>query len=152
VHTKDKQKLPLNSDFPYRVSLGFQVSHPRNLPLFGVASIECEPDSCVCKCDNAATNSSGCTFDTLSNHSSLVTVVTYLNLDVSESSSSYARAEHRAATDCPVGTCAIRVRNAAAGTDGRFRVVLRALIVGLNDWRTRWLRNGGLVRAGMGNV
>ena len=141
------------------MTLGFLVSHPRNMPLFGVAHVECAPASCACKCISGsrkdafgAMNSSGCSFDSLSNQSSLVTVVTYLNLDVSavsESSVPSAQALH-AASNCPVDTCELHVRNALAGSDGRFRVVVRALVSGLNDWRTRWLREDNILRAGMG--
>ena len=222
-HPKDRVRLPLNAEAPYRISIGFQISHPRNLPLFGVAHVECE-GACACRCpahavrttapgnattittttavgsaygaygaasppaqravlglDNAggveAAAPSWCEFDTLTNSSSLVTVVTYLTLDVLDRSpptptpstptAAPEGGDAAAAAGCPIDACIVRVRNAApsprdssdsspavdaggeASGEGRHRVVVRALIVGLNDWRTAFLREDRMARSAM---
>ena len=144
--------------------MGLLASHPRNLPRFGVARVDCV-GTCNCTCDGAGeavANPSGCRIDTLSN-TSAVTVTTYLNLKVAE-----VDPETTAGTDdswgCPADACVVRVTNAADDLETaaqherdeygkRSKVVVRALIVGLNDWRTEAFSNPKKVRAGgMTNV
>ena len=54
------------------------------------------------------------------------------------------------ASSCPADACVVRVRNAAeaeAGeSEGRFRVIVRALIFGLNDWRTTLMPLEGVLK------
>jgi hypothetical protein len=50
---------------------------------------------------------------------------------------------------CGAEQCAIHIANSAAAADGRFRVILRALVVGLNDWRTGWVNGYHIPRSGM---
>jgi len=191
---KDRQTRPLQAGAPYKVSVGFQVSHPRNRPLFGEATVTCYGAcNCTCAGAEAAAVTPGCSIDTLHN-ASLVTVTAYLELDVSEQPFTLPAGT---TSSCAADACIIRVRNAAAAaapetpprrrrgdrdaaeaadgrsagdrreTDeatgepeiggrsagdrreidkatgepgGRFRVVVRALIVALNDWRSRQIQ------------
>ena len=45
--------------------------------------------------------------------------------------------------------CAIHVANSADPAEGRFRVIVRALIFGLNDWRTAWVNGYHLPHTGL---
>ena len=76
----DRISRPLDrkGEGAYRISLGFQVSHPRNRPLFGVARVDCY-GACNCTCSNQGNPATGCRIDTLQN-TSMVTVTTYLQL------------------------------------------------------------------------
>ena len=148
-HPKDRITRPLAA-VPYRISLGFQVSHPRNRPLFGVARVDCY-GSCNCSCAQSSPSSpgdaaAGCSIDTLQN-TSMVTITTYLKLEASEQA---FQLPPDTPSSCPADSCIIRVRNAAAAeageAEGRFRVVMRALILGLNDWRTTMLPLGGVLK------
>ncbi len=127
-HPKDRWTRPLAATAPYRISLGFQVSHPRNRPLFGEARVDCF-GTCKCGCGKAADEE--CGIDTLQN-TSMVTITTYLNIQASEQGFALPGETQ---TKCPAESCIIRVRNAADASHERFKVVVRALIFGLNDWR-----------------
>jgi len=146
-HPKDRitRPLDLKGEGTYRISLGFQVSHPRNRPLFGVARVDCY-GSCNCTCSNQGNAAAGCRIDTLQN-TSMVTITTYLKLVASEQA---IQPPDDAPSSCPADSCIIRVKNAAeaeAGeTEGRFKVVVRALIFGLNDWRTTQMPLGGVLK------
>lgn len=153
LNSKDAMKIPLTAGFPYRISVGLQASHPRNHPLFGVAQVDCT-GSCNCMCADAPRSKPGCRFDTLSN-TSAVTITTYLNLKVSEADPAVPALAAQAG--CPADACVLQVRNAAdnlsAASDGhgeRSKVVVRALIVGLSDFRT--LHMMGLRNAAMNNA
>ena len=84
----DRISRPLDrkGEGTYRISLGFQVSHPRNRPLFGVARVDCY-GACNCSCSNQGNvpgtfqgnAAPGCRIDTLQN-TSMVTVTTNLQL------------------------------------------------------------------------
>ena len=160
LNERDARKLPLRPGFPYRISVGLQASHPRNLPRFGVARVDCV-GACNCTCDGAGetvTDPSGCKLDTLSN-TSAVTVTTYLNLKVTEVDPA---STNTPGTEwgCPADACVVRVTNTAyeerAAHDEwgeRSRVIVRALIVGLNDWRTDAFSSPKkLHKGGMANV
>ena len=148
VHKKDRQYRPLDrkGEGTYRISLGFQVSHPRNRPLFGVARVDCY-GACNCTCSNQGNAAAGCSIDTLQN-TSMVTITTYLKLVASEQA--IPPPADAPSSSCPADSCIIRVRNAAeaeAGeTEGRFRVIVRALIFGLNDWRTTLMPLDGALK------
>ena len=170
LNKRDAEKLPLRPGFPYRISVGLQASHPRNLPRFGVARVDCV-GACKCTCDGAGeavANPSGCRLDTLSN-TSAVTVTTYLSLKVAEvDPASTSGTPGTPGTDwgCPADACVVRVTNAADDWESaardlvapdeygkRSRVIVRALIVGLNDWRTDAFSNPKkLWKGGMANV
>ena len=145
--------MPLRPGAPYRISVGLQASHPRNRPLFGVARVDCA-GACNCTCDGAGeavARPPGCRVDTLSNASS-VTITTYLNLNVAEVEPPSAPESH---AGCAADACVVRVTNAERGSaaEARAKVVVRAMIVGLNDWRTMQLGNAGIVkRSGLEGV
>ena len=147
-HPKDRitRPLDLKGEGTYRISLGFQVSHPRNKPLFGVARVDCY-GACNCTCSNQGNAAAGCSIDTLQN-TSMVTITTYLKLVASEQA--VPPPADAPSSSCPADSCIIRVRNAAeaeAGeTEGRFRVIVRALIFGLNDWRTTLMPLDGALK------
>ena len=109
------------------------MSHERNLPLHGVAHISCS-GACSCKlgselCAGSGGRGNRCIFDTLKNGST-VTVVNWVKLTVAET-----KGGAKKSTSCPVNTCAVGVR--ASKVDGdRNRLVLRAAIVGVDDYRT----------------
>ena len=139
LNRKDKEKVPLRPGTPYRISVGLQASHPRNRPLFGVAQVDCA-GACNCTCDGAGEAvPSGCRIDTLSNSSS-VTITTFLNLNVAEVEPPSTPESH---AGCAADACVVRVTNAERGSpaEARAKVVVRAIIVGLNDWRTRARRS-----------
>jgi hypothetical protein len=74
--------------------------------------------------------------------------VRYLKLVASEQA--VPRPADAPASSCPADACTVRVRNAAeaeAGeSEGRFRVIVRALIFGLNDWRTTLMPLEGVLK------
>ena len=166
LNKRDAEKLHVRRPgYPYRISVGLQASHPRNLPRFGVARVDCV-GACNCTCDGAGeavANPSGCRLDTLSN-TSAVTVTTYLNLKVAEvdpASTSGTPGTSGADWHCPADSCVVRVTNAADDWESaapdeygkRSRVIVRALIVGLNDWRTDAFSDPKkLWKGGMANV
>ena len=131
-----------------------------------MARVDCV-GTCNCTCDGAGeavANPSGCRIDTLSN-TSAVTVTTYLNLKVAEvDPDPETTAGRDDSWGCPADACVVRVTNAADDLETaaqherdeygkRSKVVVRALIVGLNDWRTEAFSNPKKVRAGgMTNV
>ena len=153
LNSKDRAKMPLRPGAPYRISVGLQASHWRNRPLFGVARVDCA-GACNCTCDGAGEAVAappGCRVDTLSNSSS-VTITTYLNLNVAEVEPPSAPESH---AGCAADACVVRVTNAERGSaaEARAKVVVRAMIVGLNDWRTMQLGNAGIVkRSGLEGV
>ena len=153
LNSKDRAKMPLRAGAPYRISVGLQASHPRNRPLFGVARVDCA-GACNCTCDGAGEAVAappGCRVDTLSNSSS-VTITTYLNLNVAEVEPPSTPESH---AGCAPDACVVRVTNAERGSaaEARAKVVVRAMIVGLNDWRTMQLGNAGIVkRSGLEGV
>lgn len=160
LNPKGAKRLPLRPGFPYRISVGLQASHPRNLPHFGVARVDCV-GACNCSCDGAGeavADPSGCRLDTLTNTSS-VTVTTYLNLKVAEVDLAFTPGSGTE-WGCPADVCVVRVTNAADGKSAaqdewgeRSKVIVRALIVGLNDWRTKaFSSTKQLEHAGMANV
>ena len=128
------REVPLRPGTPYRISVGLQASHPRNRPLFGVAQVDCA-GACNCTCDGAGEAvPSGCRIDTLSNSSS-VTITTFLNLNVAEVEPPSTPESH---AGCAADACVVRVTNVERGAaEARAKVVVRAIIVGLNDWRTK---------------
>ena len=71
---------PHNRSINYRVAIGMQTSHLRNLPLFGVARFRCA--GCVCAaCFSSAggmNRSHGCEYDTLTRHP--VTVANFFQM------------------------------------------------------------------------
>ena len=129
---KDQLIRPLSSVAPYRISLGFQVSHPRNRPLFGVAHVECF-GTCNCTCDSAVSGCAGNRMDTLQN-TSLVTITTFMKLLAWQQTLPLPM---ETKSSCPADSCIIRVHNQDDSAGTRFKVVVRALILGLNDWRMR---------------
>ena len=143
LNRKDKEKVPLRPGTPYRISVGLQASHPRNRPLFGVAQVDCA-GACNCTCDGAGEAvPSGCRIDTLSNSSS-VTITTFLNLNVAEVEPPSTPESH---AGCAADACVVRVTNVERGAaEARAKVVVRAIIVGLNDWRTRARRSWSRIR------
>jgi hypothetical protein len=129
---KDQLIRPISSVAPYRISLGFQVSHPRNRPLFGVAHVECF-GTCNCTCDSAVSGCAGNRMDTLQN-TSLVTITTFMKLLAWQQTLPLPM---ETKSSCPADSCIIRVHNQDDSAGTRFKVVVRALILGLNDWRMR---------------
>ena len=107
------------ADAHFKVAVGFVVSHHHNLPLLGAAQLSCDGCSCTCAADD-------CVFDTL-RENLRATVTNFFTLSVNRSGGT--------ADD---GTCVVRVVNANAS---RTRLIVRALIFGLADFRTAWLRN-----------
>ena len=106
-------------DAHFKVGVGFLVSHRHNLPLLGAAHLSCE--GCTCSCA-----ASDCVFDTL-REDLRATVTNFFTLSV-----------NRSGSEDDDGTCVVRVANANAS---RTRLIVRALIFGLADFRTAWLRN-----------
>ena len=82
-------------------------------------------------------------------HTLTMAVFRYLKLVASEQAVP-PPADAPPAPSCPADACTVRVRNAAeAETDeseGRFRVIVRALIFGLNDWRTTLMPLEGVLK------
>ena len=99
---------------------------------------------CACTCvwrgakqDDGA---DGCSFDTLQN-TSAVTVTTWLKLEVREQ----AGKDRRFAANQMCGAddkCVVRVRNGGPSEE-RHRVVVRALMWGINDWRAASMAQAG---------
>ena len=81
-------------------------------------------------------------------HTLTVAVFRYLKLVASERA--VPPPADAPASSCPADACVVRVRNAAeaeAGeSEGRFRVIVRALIFGLNDWRTTLMPLEGVLK------
>ena len=100
--------------------------------------------ACACTCLwRGATHDAGtddCSFDTLHN-TSAVTVTTWLKLAVREQVGEERTANQTCGAD---DKCVVRVRN--GGHRERRRVVVRALMWGVNDWRAESMaRAGGMV-------
>lgn len=122
----------------YRVALGLQASHALNLPLFGVATVECL-GGCACNVTR---------MDTLGKRR--VTVTNFLRLAVSTRPSA-ARTDDAAA---PCSQCAVRITNSRNASD-RTRVVVRALIAGPFGPETNFVNPfylGGLFGSSLRNV
>ena len=71
--------------------------------------------------------------DTLQN-TSLVTITTFMKLLAWQQTLPLPM---ETKSSCPADSCIIRVHNPDDSTGTRFKVVVRALILGLNDWRMR---------------
>ena len=154
----------------YLTALGLQISHPKNLPLYGVAQLRCD-GACRCKCIRSAHGAftSNCSFDGLQRAGS-ATVTAFVRMEARETDD----AEGVSARLCgEPGRCVLRVANTRAGaneaapsggtitngpnsapatsqeTQTRHRVVVRALIIGIKDWRTRWVNEFMLQKAGL---
>mmetsp|Transcript_69649 Transcript_69649/g.138098 ORF Transcript_69649/g.138098 Transcript_69649/m.138098 type:complete len:110 (-) Transcript_69649:344-673(-) len=100
-----------------------QISHDRNLPLFGVARIECS-GGCECECvwsHHGAFNSS-CYFDGLlpGGH---VSVTAFNRLFVTRRNTTAAKTN---TLGCAPGQCAVTVRNVEDPKATRKRVIVRA--------------------------
>ena len=79
-------------------------------------------------------------FDTLNNRSrATVTNFVRFALRENESSVDAAQASERPSA-CQPQQCSVLVSNSADAAAGRHRVIVRALILGLSDWRTRFLQ------------
>ena len=113
------------------------AARPPTLPLYGVARLSCH-GACACGCVQSAHGAfrANCTFDGL--QPGRATVTNFLRLKASDAPDPAADSARLCGAP---GLCAVRVANGAdaAEPDGRYRVVVRALIVGLADWRTKWI-------------
>ena len=127
-----QQQQMLHGD-AYALSLGVQTSHYRNRPLHGRAFVSCH-GACACTClwahAKSVSGEEDCIFDTIQN-ASAVTVVKWLRLAARERAGGKQASERACGAD---DRCVLRVRNGGEG-ETRHRVVVRALMWGLNDWR-----------------
>ena len=157
----------------YLTALGLQISHPKNLPLYGVAQLQCD-GACRCKCIRSAHGAftSNCSFDGLQRAGS-ATVTAFVRMEAREADDAAGVSERLCGEP---GRCVLRVTNSRAdATDAarsdvtstkslisapapgqesepRHRVVVRALIIGLRDWRTKWVNEFMLQKAGLREV
>jgi len=128
-----------------------QVSHALNPPLFGRFELGCS-GACNCTCLHSEHQPSvNCSWDTLTK--GRATVTQFFRLLVQE------REQWGEAAPCQPDQCKIEIRNAREGaapvppaTAVGFRVVTRALIVGVSDYRMRWLNTYHLDNSGIRNV
>lgn len=135
-----------------------QASHVLNRPLFGRFYVACR-GSCRCKCiaseHQPAVN---CSWDTLIK--AKATITQFYRLEVTDLLGNGSAPEPVLDTDpCGKGQCVVEIRN--AGSDAQpvppatrvgFRVVVRALIIGIHDWRTSWINTYRLTGNGMRGV
>ena len=143
----------------YLAMIGMQVSHRRNRPLFGVVHVGCRGAcSCACAADSAELDPlAGPTFDADCSYDTLVggrvSVTHFLRLTLNAATNSSPRST--ASSPCRPTQCAIDLTNSdgshgahrkpprhgresvagrgnpeAVTEEERFRVILRALIVG----------------------
>ena len=81
-----------------------------------------------------------CTFDALS-RTIRATVIKYMRFTVQDRQQRKETGEDP--TGCAAEQCAVVVRNHGRAAGGRYRVMVRALILGIRDWRTRWINTYG---------
>jgi len=115
----------------YKLLLGLQMSHARNLPLYGVAYLSCS-GACGCarpeRPERRCTAAAPCPIDTLTEQP--VTITRWFEVAVSERDSTHHGTLCRSAD-----ACMVQVRNSAPEGEARHRVHVRAAIFGVNDWR-----------------
>jgi len=152
----------------YLASVGLQMSHPKNLPLFGVATISCSgPCTCACFTSEHGRFNTSCMFDGLVPRSS-ATVTAWARLDIRPKEAAEEAAKkaggaadseeqlalpHPEAATCAPQKCALRVRNTADPGETRRRVLVRALILGIRDhYRTKFMNMYHMRHAGMNDA
>jgi len=129
-----------------------------NQPLFGRFSVSCR-GACECQCVYSEHQRAiNCGWDTLIK--GRATVTQFFRLSVTDLLANRT-ADYPPLETAPCGPseCAITIRNAEAGavpippsnTMG-FRVILRALILGIQDGRTSWINTYRLDASGIRNV
>lgn len=136
-------------DKQFRLGLGLIMSHAANLPLFGVARVDCA-GACKCSCEVA--DGADCLVDTLSN-GTRVTVTDYTRVLIVPRALSAAGAgkADRVGRMCgegadPTAMCIVRVRNTRV-QGARARVAVRSLTFGINDYRTNFKLAASVRRA-----
>ena len=142
--------FPLSAGHPRsRLGLGLIMSHAANLPLFGVARVDCA-GACKCSCEVA--DGADCLVDTLSN-GTRVTVTDYTRVLIVPRALSAAGAgkADRVGRMCgegadPTAMCIVRVRNTRV-QGARARVAVRSLTFGINDYRTNFKLAASVRRA-----
>mmetsp|Transcript_23111 Transcript_23111/g.48529 ORF Transcript_23111/g.48529 Transcript_23111/m.48529 type:complete len:493 (+) Transcript_23111:154-1632(+) len=121
----------------YILTLGLQQGDASHKPRFGVAHISCH-GACTCECqwsEHGRFNAS-CVYDGYVERGPAIT--NFLRLIATKTIAKSAAPSVE--TGCAPQQCAVRITNRAdAADDGRYRVVLRAFILGVRDVRTNWL-------------
>ena len=141
LNSKDRAKMPLRPGAPYRISVGLQASHPRNRQQ-GVAKVDCA-GACNCTCDGAG--EAVAAPPALPRRHAVELVVGDDHAWQPQRRRGRAAVGAREPRRPPRDACVVRVTNAERGSaaEARAKVVVRAMIVGLNDWRTRAARQRG---------
>ena len=153
VYRSGKLRRRFNSVEPYVISLGVQVSHKQNRPFYGLVHVECL-SGCICSCIRSEQDPfTNCTYDTLA--TKVGTVTHFLRMRVSVANATAAEGGiHRPINSNDGGktcmapdSCHMRISNSVSGN--RSRVAVRALIVGVHDWRVAFLNSWTIGRAHM---
>ena len=125
------------SSHVYEMAVGLQMSHTRNLPLIGHATLGCS-GACTCECvwSHHGSFNESCVFDGLSH--GLITVTAFARLFVNRTVPPALSAD----APCPeADQCALTISNGADESQ-RHRVIARALIFGLaNHHSTSWFNS-----------
>jgi len=153
VYRSGKLRRRFNSVEPYVISLGVQVSHIQNRPLYGLVHVDCL-SGCICNCIRSEQDPfTNCTYDTLA--TKVGTVTHFLRMRVSVANATAAEGGIGRPVTSNYGgkpcmapdSCHMRISNSVSGN--RSRVAVRALIVGVHDWRVAFLNSWTIGRAHM---
>eukprot|EP00965_Chrysotila_dentata_P033437 1112938-Pleurochrysis_carterae.AAC.1 len=121
----------------YMLSIGLQQADTSHKPKFGIAHISCD-GACECECvwsEHGRFNAS-CVYDGYVDHGPAITNFLRVTAQQTAATSSVQPVE----TGCAPQQCAVLITNRVEVVDdGRYRVVLRAFMVGVDDVRTEWI-------------
>ena len=124
----------------YRLGLGMQVAGPHYVPRHGVLRVSCH-GMCHCKCFKRSdrTDCLNNSYDTMTRSDASVTKFFRYFLTLRP---------HMRSSPCGPRNCLLRLHS--ADDPGRNRLVLRSVIVGIDDWHTNWLNEYHQDYANMG--
>ena len=159
---------PTNRSDPYKyiLAVGMQLSHEKNLPLFGLARVTCHGGCrCACRWSHHGAFNSSCIFDGLGHGGGGVTVTAFVRMtarsvlppapgggDAKDDKASAATAsDDEPSKACAPDQCAIHIANVAdRSRPDRSRVLVRALMAGYEHHHsTKWLNTYHLDAAGL---
>ena len=140
-----------------------QLSHEKNLPLFGMARVSCHGACrCACKWSHHGAFNASCIYDGLApGHGAGATVTAFVRMAAKQvpvptggadddNASAAANAAACARDQCAVHIASVRDDAATAERAERARVLVRALIVGYeHHFSTKWLNTHHLDAAGL---
>ncbi|EOD33880.1 hypothetical protein EMIHUDRAFT_229196 [Emiliania huxleyi CCMP1516] len=118
----------------YRLAVGMQVAGPSYVPAYGIMRVSCH-GGCRCRCmptSGRASCLNGTSYDTRGASNVAVTkFFKYVTWPMASNAT-----PRKGACSAP-SSCLVRVHSSDDET--RNRIVLRSLIVGIDDWHTGWI-------------